>query len=139
MGIFYYLVFGRLRKVNARSDKIITETLNYTEEIEYEQINYISQTALSTPTLININYQEQETGQNKTFWVLGSMSDMAFRIDPLRLEELELTKYIRGKIKDSKPNYDEANEPSRYLIPLILIVVVLVIFIVGFIIENLIL
>ena len=60
----YLLIFGQLRYVRAMHDKLVTETLNFEEEIKYEQINYIYQSALIKPVFIRISYNDQESEKN---------------------------------------------------------------------------
>ena len=132
----YLLTFRQLRYMKAMHDKLITETLNYEEEIEYDQINYIYQSALSNPVLIRISYTEKETGITKKFYALGSLSERMFTIDPFNLRELELTKFIRRKVQEFQPNYDESQEPSRWITPLIIFVLFILMFIFGSLILN---
>ena len=132
----YFLTLGQLRYVKAMHDKLVTETLNYEEEIKYEQINYIYQSALTKPIFVRISYSDSETGKTKRFYAMGSLSEDAFRIDPFQLRELELTKFIRRKIKEANPEYDEDSEPSRWTTPLLTLILILLTIFVGTIIQN---
>ena len=55
VSLIYFLTFGKLRYVKAMHDKLVTETLNFEEEIKYEHINYVYQSILTKPVFLRIS------------------------------------------------------------------------------------
>lgn len=132
----YFLTIGKLRYVKAMHDKIITETLNFEEEIKYDQVNYIFQSVLTQPVFVSISYNDTETGEIRRFYAMGSLGEEVFSVDPFRLRELELTKFIRKRIKAVNPAYNQEEEPSRWIMPLVTMIIILLTILLGAILQN---
>lgn len=131
----YFLTFGQLRYVKAMHDKLVTETLNFEEEIKYEQINYVFQSVLTKPVFVRISYIDRESGKTRKFYAMGSLSNDAL-FDPLNIRELELTDFIRRKAQEANPQYVEASEPSRWITPFLILVISIATVLIGSTIER---
>ncbi|MDW3193988.1 MAG: hypothetical protein R8G66_16560 [Cytophagales bacterium] len=114
------LLFRKLRHVKAMHDKLISTTMAYEEEIQYDQIEYVYQSSLIKPVIIKISYRD-ELGKFNQFYTLGSFSEQAAHKDPFRKKEAQLTKFIRRKAKASQSNYNEERESAGQNIPVILL------------------
>ena len=66
----------------------------------------------------------------RKFYALGSLSEDVFTFDSFNLRDLELTSFIRRKIKEYNPKYDESSEPSRWITPLLILVIVIATFLI---------
>ncbi len=136
LSIIYIRTFGKLRKVRALHNQLVSDTISYEETIPYDKIIYVYQIALINPIMIGIQYIDEETGEQKKFFTLASWSNKLFTWNYFEMEEVELTKFIRKKAKLANPNYDEANEPSRWAPALYMVLTILVSFLLGYLILG---
>jgi hypothetical protein len=127
--IWLTILMIRLRNVEATSTKLVVKKLTGQEAIEYNDIEYVSQIAMISPTLISIKYKNRRTGESRKILVIPSTSSQMFKFN--FLDELEMTKFIRTQVVKANPNYNTGAEPSRWLtfglimltsLPIILIV-----------------
>lgn len=116
----YFLLLRKLRHVKALHDKLITSTMTYEEEIQYNQIEYVYQSSLINPVMIKISYRD-ELGKFNKFYTLGSFSEQASNTNPMGKKEAQLIKFIRRKAKASQSNYDDERESSGQNIAVILL------------------
>jgi len=119
----------RLRNVEATHEYFVIKTLKGKKEIDYKDIEWISQIAMISPVLISLKYLDKDTGDSKKILIMPSVSSQMFRFNIIG--ELEMTKFIRERIIENKPEYSKELEPSRWLplgiimltaLPIILIV-----------------
>lgn len=103
----------RLRNVEATNDSFVIKTFRDKKVIDYKDIEWISQIALINPALISLKYYDKETGDSRKILIMPSMSSQMFRFNVIG--ELEMTKFIRERIIEKKPDYSKELEPSRWL------------------------
>lgn len=103
----------RLRNVEVTHDSFVIKTLKGKKVISYRDIEWVYQIALISPVLISLKYYDNETGDSKKILIMPSMSSQMFRFNIFG--ELEMTKFVRERIVENKPDYSKELEPSRWL------------------------
>jgi hypothetical protein len=111
--IWLIIMMIRLRSVEVRPENLKIKTLQGEKTIDYKDIEWISQIAMINPRMISLKYYDKETAQTKKILIIPDMGSLMYRFN--YLAEHEMTKYIRERIIQSKPEYSKENEPSRWL------------------------
>ena len=114
LSFLYARTFGKLRRVKALQNHLVTDTISYEETIPYDKIIYVYQIGLFKPIMIGIKYIDEETGKEKRFFTLASFSNQFFSFNFFGINEVELTQFIRRQARFANPSYSETNEPSRW-------------------------
>lgn len=118
MIVFYGLVWLipmmiRLRKVEVNEDNIIIKSPMGDELITFSDVVYVSQYVLINPIFISLKYRRTRTGDTRKILIMPSTTSQTFNFDVMA--EHEMTKFIRGQVIKTNPNYRISDEPSRWL------------------------
>ncbi len=117
-----YMVFSiyQLRYINVLDDNLIIKALGGRDEIiNYNDIEWINQSGIgSSWYIITIKYKNKETGKSKIIYALPEIYTRRETLSVLNpFTNLQVTKFIREKIINVKPEYKIENEPSRWYLP----------------------
>lgn len=116
-----YMIFSiyKLRYINVTGENILINTLGTKESINYKDIEWINQSGIgSNWYILTIKYKDEKTGNFRIIHALPEIYTNRETISVLNpFADLQVTKFIREKIINIKPEYRIENEPSRWYLP----------------------
>jgi hypothetical protein len=111
--IWLIVMMLRLKTAEANKDHIVVDTLRGKKEINYDDIEWISQIALIQPALISIKYFDRDIGDYKKILLMPGKGSPLYSFNIFK--ESAMTKFIRRRTMLNNPYYSKENEPSCWL------------------------
>lgn len=112
--LFWLIPFVfRLQRVEANNEHLVIRSFRERKSIDYKDIEWVSQWALINPMIISVKYFDRSTGVSKKVWFMPSVWHAQLRF--FNIGEVDMTLFIRERIRAVKSDYTTTNEPSRWL------------------------
>ena len=117
----------KLRKVRLTSSGLIINRIWKNASIPYSTIQWVSQAALLSPTLIRVSYRNPTSGKLKRIMFIPSFNEQMFTSRSIK--KGEMANFLREQVVAYSGSYNKKNEPSKWNLFIILLLPILFIMI----------
>ncbi len=104
------ILFIKIQSAEATEEHILVKIpFSPTKIIQYEDIEWVYQIALLSPSLTVVKYKDKITKKHHWFLITSvELNDFGLGKDN------EMTQFIRSQIMLANPNYKKENEPNKW-------------------------